>query len=110
MADAKSIISARAARRRRVTFRWWGGIGFRVSFFMMVALILVAALVGAFFFWEGKKTLDAEIRGRALYIGRELSALTRRHHYRNRLNFPKKFPFAVMTTPSQEGRPLPDDL
>jgi signal transduction histidine kinase/HAMP domain-containing protein len=98
MADAKSIISTLAGRGRQVTFRWWGGIGCRVSFFMMVALILVAALVGAFFFWEGKKTLDAEIRGRALYIGRELAALTADDIITgNRLELSKKLspPFAA---------------
>ena len=43
---------------------------------MSVALFLVAALVGAFFFWEGKKALDEEIRSRALYVASELAALT----------------------------------
>ncbi|MGE5174463.1 MAG: ATP-binding protein [Betaproteobacteria bacterium] len=42
----------------------------------MATLILVATLVGAFFFREGKKALDAEIRGRAMYVARELAALT----------------------------------
>ncbi len=76
MADAKSIISTFAARVRQAAFWRWGGIGCRVSFFMMATLILVAALVGAFFFWEGKKALDAEIRGRAMYVARELAAST----------------------------------
>jgi|GEM_PF-3477161 len=62
------------AQARQAVSRWWGGIGFRVSFFMTMALILVAALVGAFFFWEGKKSLDAEIRGRELFLARELAA------------------------------------
>jgi signal transduction histidine kinase len=55
--------------------RWWGGIGFRVSFFMTAALILVVALVGAFFFREGKKSLDLEIRSRELFLARELAAI-----------------------------------
>jgi len=65
---------------------------------MMVALILVAALVGAFFFWEGKKTLDAEIRGRALYIGRGLAASAAEDIITgNRLELSKKLspPFAA---------------
>ncbi len=43
---------------------------------MTVALILVASLVGAFYFREAKRTLDAEIRDRALYVAREIAALT----------------------------------
>jgi sensor histidine kinase regulating citrate/malate metabolism len=43
---------------------------------MVSALILVTALVGAFFFWENRKSLDAEVRGRALMLSRVLSALT----------------------------------
>jgi signal transduction histidine kinase len=39
-------------------------------------MILVAVLVGAFFFWQGKNALHAEIRSRALYVARVLSALT----------------------------------
>lgn len=56
--------------------RWWGGIGCRVSFFMSTALVLVAFLVGSFFFWQGKRALEEEIRGRALYVAKNLSALT----------------------------------
>lgn len=76
MADVKSILSALFARLRLAFSRWWGGIGRRVSFFMTAALILVATLIGAFFFWEGKKVIDAEIRGRAFLVARELAALT----------------------------------
>jgi len=75
MAEVKSIISSIIVQLRQGTFWWWGGIGCRVSFFMTVALILVAGLVGAFFYWEGKKTLDDEIKARALYVARELSVL-----------------------------------
>lgn len=55
---------------------WWGGIGCRVSFFMSAAVVLVAVMVGAFFFQQGKKALDEEIRGRALYIAKELAVLS----------------------------------
>ncbi len=43
---------------------------------MTVALLVVATLAGAFFFWEGKKTIDAEVRGRVRSLARELAALT----------------------------------
>ncbi len=76
MAHGKSITSAVAAFVRQVSSGWWGGIGCRVSFFMMVALVLVAVLAGAFFYLEGQKKLDSEIRGRAMYVARELAALT----------------------------------
>ncbi len=76
MVDVKSITSALKTRLPQVAFRWLGGIVCRISFFMTVALVLVVTLAGAFFFWEGKKTLDADSRGRALYVARELAALT----------------------------------
>lgn len=76
MADAKSITSSLAVRIHQVASSWWGGVGCRVSFFMTAALILVALMVGGFFYWQGKRTLDAEIRGRAFYVARELAALT----------------------------------
>ncbi len=76
MAEGKSIASTFAAYARQVTSGWWGGIGCRVSFVMTMALVLVAALSGAFFFWEGEKNLDIEIRGRAMYVAREVAALT----------------------------------
>jgi signal transduction histidine kinase len=43
---------------------------------MVAALLLVAALVGMYFFWENRKSLDAAMRGRALTLARVLSALT----------------------------------
>ncbi len=93
MADAQRITSTFASHVRQVAFRLWGGIGCRVSFYMMVALILAAAMVGAFFFWEGKKTLDAEIRGRTLYVARELAALAADDIITgNRLELSKKLP------------------
>ena len=61
---------------RQTIGRWWGGIGCRLSFLMSAALILVAVLVGAFFFWQGENALNAEIRSRALYVAKVLSALT----------------------------------
>ena len=76
MGDTKSILSGFSDRLHRAFTRWWGGIGCRVSFFMSTALLLVALLVGAFFFWQGKQALDVEIRGRALYVARDLAALT----------------------------------
>jgi signal transduction histidine kinase len=72
--ERNDIISTAMMQVRQAISRWWGGIGFRVSFLMTLALVLVAALVGAFFFWEGKKSLDAEIRGRELFLARELAA------------------------------------
>ncbi|HEY6010289.1 MAG TPA: ATP-binding protein, partial [Nitrospirota bacterium] len=75
MADGNGITSWLKFRPGRGDFWRWGGIGVRVSLLMTVALVLVAALVGAFFYWEGKQRLDDEIRGRALYVARELGAL-----------------------------------
>jgi len=76
MADIKNIASHFVERWRQVAVPLWGGVGCRISLLMVVALILVATITGTFFFWEGKKSFDAEIQGRALYIGRELAALT----------------------------------
>jgi methyl-accepting chemotaxis protein len=76
MADIENRISMAAEPMRQNIGRWWGGIGCRISFLMSAALILVAVLVGAFFFWQGKNALNAEIRSRALYVARVLSALT----------------------------------
>ncbi len=76
MADMKNKISLAAEPVHQTIARWWGGIGCRISFLMSAALILVAVLVGAFFFWQGKNALDAEIRNRALYVARGLSVLT----------------------------------
>jgi len=75
MADDDSITSVTAAAEHRTRYRLPGGIGFRVSLFMMAAMFLVSAVVGLFFFWEGKKDLDIEIRAKALYVARELAAL-----------------------------------
>ncbi len=75
MTDTRNILSILSEWARRAIARWWGSVGCRVSFFMSTALVLVAVLVGAFFFWQGKKALDAEIQGRSLYMAKEFSAL-----------------------------------
>ncbi len=76
MADETRIISAVVTRMRRAAFWWRGGIGLRVSLSMTAALVLVALLVGVFFYLEGRKALEAEIKNRALYVAKELAALT----------------------------------
>lgn len=76
MVYIKKLLAEPFERIHRAVERWWGGVGCRVSFFMSAALILVAALGAAFFFWQGKKVLDEEIRGRALYVAKDVSALT----------------------------------
>jgi len=75
MTDTRNILSFLAEWVRRAIARWWGSVGCRVSFFMSAALVLVAVLVGAFFFWQEKKALDAEMQGRSLYMARDFSAL-----------------------------------
>src|SRR5574341_867102 len=76
MGQKKGKFQAIAARAQQAVHRWWGGVGCRVSFFMVAALILVAVLEGAYFFWESRKALDTEMRGRALMLAKTLSALT----------------------------------
>jgi signal transduction histidine kinase/HAMP domain-containing protein len=61
-------------RVRHASARWWGSIGCRVSFFVSSALIMVAVMGGAFFFWQTKKTLEENVRGRALFIARGIAA------------------------------------
>jgi signal transduction histidine kinase len=75
MAHMRNIVAALSDRFRRIA-PGWGGIGCRVSLFMSAALILVSVLVGGFFLWQGKKELDEEMRSRALYVARDLAALT----------------------------------
>jgi signal transduction histidine kinase/HAMP domain-containing protein len=70
------MFSAAAARMRHAPFWRRGGIGMRVSLSMTAALVLVALLVGVFFYLDGKKALEAEIKNRALYVAKELAALT----------------------------------
>jgi HAMP domain-containing protein len=48
----------------------------RVSLAMTASLVLVALLVGVFFYLDGRKALEAEIKSRALYVAKELAALT----------------------------------
>ncbi len=76
MADGTRIISTAVTRMRHAAFWWRGGIGLRVSFFMTAALVLVALLVGVFFYLDGRKALETEIKNRALYVAKELAALT----------------------------------
>lgn len=76
MANKIKIRSRFIVRMNQLAARWWGGVGCRISFFMAVALLLVSFLVGLFFYREGTAMLDAEIRGRALYVARELSSMT----------------------------------
>ena len=71
----QGIFSAVLTRTRPV-LGWWRGVGARVAFFMSVALLLVAVLVGAVFYWQGKAALDTEIKSRALYVARHLATLT----------------------------------
>lgn len=76
MTDKKKMISHLLARMHQFAARRWGGVGCRVSFFIAVALLLVSFFIGMFFYREGTAMLDVEIRGRALSVARELSALT----------------------------------
>lgn len=76
MLDKSKNIAAIFPLAQQTFKKWYGGVGCRVSFYMVSALILVTALVGAFFYWENRKSLDAEVRGRALLLSRVLSALT----------------------------------
>ena len=76
MTVTKNILSILSEWIHRTVARWWGSVGCRISFFMSAALLLVAVLVGAFFSWQEKKALDVELRDRALYMVRHLSALT----------------------------------
>lgn len=76
MVGGNGMISPAMTRLRQAAIWWWGGIGRRVTFFMTVALMLVVALIGTFFFREGENALDSEIRRRALYVAKELAALT----------------------------------
>ncbi len=76
MADGKGIIAVALVRVRQVVLWWRGGIERRVSFSMTVALVFVASLVAAFFFWKGTKVFDSEISNRALSVAIALSAFT----------------------------------
>lgn len=54
--------------------RWWGGIGCRVAFIMFLAILLVSSFVGAFLLREARISQEADMRGRALYIGSYFAA------------------------------------
>jgi signal transduction histidine kinase/HAMP domain-containing protein len=58
--------------------RWWGagGIRFKVSLCMTVALLLVSLFISAFFFWEARNARREEIRSKALYITQEMAVAT----------------------------------
>ena len=75
---------------------------------MTVALVLVATLIGAFFFWEGEEVIDAETRGRALVVAREVAALTADDvALGNRFELSKKLsPFFAADNHSLAGRSL----
>ncbi len=60
---------------RNAAFWRRGGIGLRVSLSLTAALVPVALLVGVFFYLEGRKALETEIKNRALHVARELAAL-----------------------------------
>jgi signal transduction histidine kinase/HAMP domain-containing protein len=76
MRGIEDIATDLSDRSHRVLDRWLGGIGCRVAFFMSAALVLVAVLLGAFYFWSGRKAMDQEIRTKALYLAKHLAALT----------------------------------
>jgi signal transduction histidine kinase len=75
MENPKNIRSLFSRWVHRAMGRWWGSVGCRVSFFMSAALFLVAAFIGVFFYGQQKNSLDAEIRGKALYEARDISVL-----------------------------------
>jgi hypothetical protein len=64
-----------ADRVKRLTSLWWGGIGCRIAFIMSLAVVLVSALIGMFLLGEGTRSQEAEIRGRAYFIGNYVSSL-----------------------------------
>lgn len=71
MNSAKNMVY----RVRSLSSYWWGGIGCRVAFIMSLAILIVSAFISAFLLWEGTRSREAEIRGRALFIGGYYSAL-----------------------------------
>ena len=71
----KNIAKKVAFRARSLSSLWWGGIGCRVAFIMSLAILLVSAFISAFLLWEGARSRESEIRGRALFIGGYVAAL-----------------------------------
>lgn len=108
MADTRKITSAFTVRLRLGLSRWWGGVGCRVSFFITVALLVVAMLAGAFFSREGEKTIDAEVRGQVRSLAQELAALTADDIVTgNRIELNKKVsPFFSANEDSLSGKAL----
>ncbi len=64
-----------AAAGRKAAFQWWGGIGCRVAFLMSLVIVLVASLIGLFLLREARRSQEAELRGRALYVANYFAAL-----------------------------------
>lgn len=64
-----------ADRVKKLMSLWWGGIGCRIAFIMSLAIFLVSSFIGVFLLWEGIHSREAEIRGRASFIGSYFSSL-----------------------------------
>jgi len=62
---------------RRAGSRWWGGIECRVAFIITLAMVLAAVLVSAALLWEGNRSRERELRGRADLLGRYYALLVR---------------------------------
>lgn len=75
MADGTSINSSRIRRLRQAVFQRQRGIGFRVSLYLSAVLVLAVALAAVLFYRHDKKSLDDEIRSRALYMAQTLAAV-----------------------------------
>lgn len=71
----RTIARNTADRVKKLTSLWWGGIGCRIAFIMSIAIFLVSSLIGMFLLWEGTRSREAEIRGRAAFIGSYFSSL-----------------------------------
>ena len=71
-----SLASAVAAVRRAGSM-WWGGIGCRVAFVISLSIVLVAAFMSALLVWEGNRSRDLDVRGRASLLGRQYASLVR---------------------------------
>jgi signal transduction histidine kinase len=64
-----------ADRASKLTSLWRGGIGCRIAFIMSLAIVLASAFIGMFLLWEGTRSQEAEIRGRAYFIGSYFSSI-----------------------------------
>ena len=63
------------SKKRVNPAQWIGSIGCRVSFFMIAALLLIAAMIGACFYLEAQKKLDNDIRESASNAAQKLAVL-----------------------------------